>query len=61
MNVIDTDIRRVIGQPNIEFGEYLTLKKWRRQKQCKSFSTFLKEVFPESDVQEIPKDVPYLG
>ncbi|XP_055388766.1 LOW QUALITY PROTEIN: inactive polypeptide N-acetylgalactosaminyltransferase-like protein 5 [Condylostylus longicornis] len=52
---------RVIGQPRVDFGDYETLRKWRRTKQCRSFSWFLKVVNPESDVQELPADVPYLG
>lgn len=53
--------RRVIGTPKVDMGEYDTLRKWRKQKGCKSFSWFLNEINPESDVREMPKDVPYLG
>eukprot|EP01053_Blabericola_migrator_P011507 Blabericola_migrator_1__11506@NODE_686_length_6875_cov_181_991774_g499_i0_p4_GENE_NODE_686_length_6875_cov_181_991774_g499_i0NODE_686_length_6875_cov_181_991774_g499_i0_p4_ORF_typecomplete_len312_score57_28Glyco_transf_7C/PF02709_14/5_9e13Ricin_B_lectin/PF00652_22/1_4e12CDtoxinA/PF03498_14/9_2CDtoxinA/PF03498_14/0_00013Glyco_tranf_2_3/PF13641_6/0_00033Glyco_tranf_2_2/PF10111_9/0_0004RicinB_lectin_2/PF14200_6/1_9RicinB_lectin_2/PF14200_6/61ADK_lid/PF05191_14/0_5ADK_lid/PF05191_14/3_5e03ADK_lid/PF len=52
---------RVIGRPDIDFGTYDDLLSWRKQKKCKSFEWFLKEVNPESFVQEIPRDVPRLG
>lgn len=53
--------RRVIGKPAVDFGETDTLIQWKKRKNCKPFKWFFTDVNPESFVQEVPRDVPYLG
>ncbi|EZG43323.1 UDP-N-acetyl-D-galactosamine:polypeptide N-acetylgalactosaminyltransferase [Gregarina niphandrodes] len=52
---------KVIGRPKTDFGDVSVVRRFREEKQCKSFNWFLNEVFPESHVINLAEDVPFLG
>eukprot|EP01055_Gregarina_sp_Pseudo9_P005701 Gregarina_sp_Pseudo_9__5700@NODE_817_length_2169_cov_13_920188_g767_i0_p1_GENE_NODE_817_length_2169_cov_13_920188_g767_i0NODE_817_length_2169_cov_13_920188_g767_i0_p1_ORF_typecomplete_len699_score140_85Glycos_transf_2/PF00535_26/4_4e21Glyco_tranf_2_3/PF13641_6/2_3e18Glyco_transf_7C/PF02709_14/3_9e16Glyco_tranf_2_2/PF10111_9/2_2e03Glyco_tranf_2_2/PF10111_9/1e08Glyco_transf_21/PF13506_6/6e05Ricin_B_lectin/PF00652_22/7_5Ricin_B_lectin/PF00652_22/0_28CHGN/PF05679_16/0_077_NODE_817_length_2169_cov_13 len=52
----------VLGRPPLsEVGNLTKMLGLRKEKQCKSFQWFLDEVWPESEVRQLPVDVPYTG
>lgn len=53
--------RNVLGRPVVDVGDISERLELRQRLQCKPFSFFLNEVWPESDVRNLTRDVPYMG
>lgn len=53
---------KVLGKPSFdEIGDLTEINKMKTELKCHDFKWFLRHVWPESEVQIIPGDVPYLG
>lgn len=52
---------QVLDRPNITIGDISSRVALRKELNCKPFSYFLNDVWPESQVHSVPQDVPFLG
>lgn len=50
-----------MGRPVVDIGDISNRVELRRRLECKPFSYFLNDVWPESDVRNLTRDVPYMG
>lgn len=53
--------RNVLGRPAVDIGDVSERVELRERLQCKPFSYFVNNVWPESDVRNLTRDVPYMG
>eukprot|EP00921_Rhytidocystis_pertsovi_P002634 GHVQ01004533.1.p1 GENE.GHVQ01004533.1~~GHVQ01004533.1.p1 ORF type:complete len:566 (+),score=57.63 GHVQ01004533.1:627-2324(+) len=52
---------RVLGQPKVDYGDVSDRLALKKDLKCKSFQWYLENVWPESYVTNLKRDVPYLG
>ncbi|CEM24008.1 unnamed protein product [Vitrella brassicaformis CCMP3155] len=53
--------RAVLGRPTTDLGSLDEMRALRERLQCKSFKWFFDNVWPESYITELPRDVPFMG